>query len=54
MSHQERIELTDSLGIKSLQEIAKIADVELDSIGAEASSESDFRRMYMLKNMMVS
>ncbi len=46
MSHQERIELTDSLGIKSLQEIAKIADVELDSIGAEASSESDFRSKY--------
>lgn len=43
MSHQERIELTNNLGLTSLQEIANIADIELETIGKEATSESDFR-----------
>lgn len=46
MSHQERIELTNNLGLTSLQEIANIADIELETIGKEATSESDFRNKY--------
>ena len=45
-SHQERIELTNNLGLTSLQEIANIADIELETIGKEATSESDFRNKY--------
>lgn len=46
MPSKERIALVQSYGLTSLQEIATIADKELDSIGTTASSETDFRTRY--------
>ena len=45
-THKERISYIQSMGLTSLQEIAEIADIELDSIGAIAISENDFRNKY--------
>lgn len=46
MSVDERIAFTDNLGFISLEKLLKIADAELDSIGADATSETDFRTKY--------
>lgn len=43
MSIDERLKFTDSLGFISLEKLLRIADEELDSLGASATSESDFR-----------
>ena len=46
MSVNEIIAFTDKLGFISLEKLLKIADAELDSIGAIATSETDFRTKY--------
>lgn len=46
MPSKERIPFVKSYGLTSLQEIAVIADNELDSIGNTASDEADFRTKY--------
>lgn len=46
MSNEERLAFAKKYGLQSLQELAQIADEELEKIGAEASSEVDFRTKY--------
>lgn len=46
MSAKERLAFVDSNDFISLQELAVIADDELEMIGDEATSESDFRTKY--------
>lgn len=46
MSADEKIAFTDALGFVSLEKLYQIADAELDSIGASAVSETDFRKKY--------
>lgn len=43
MSIDERLKFTDSLGFISLEKLLRVADEELDSLGASATSEADFR-----------
>lgn len=46
MSSEERVDFIKSYGLTSLQEIAIIADEELELIGETATSEADFRSKY--------
>ena len=46
MSIDERLKFTDSLGFISLEKLLRVADEELDSLGASATSEADFRVKY--------
>lgn len=46
MSVNERIAFTDALGFVSLEKLLQIADAELDSIGAAAANETEFRTKY--------
>lgn len=46
MNHQQKIAFTDALGLVSMQKLLKIADEELETIGAEALNENDFRSKY--------
>lgn len=46
MTADERIAFTDGLGFISLEKRLQMADEELDSIGATASSEAEFRIKY--------
>lgn len=45
-SHKERMEYVKSYGLTSLQELAVIADNELEELGNTAISEADFRTKY--------
>lgn len=45
-SHKERMEYVKSYGLTSLQELAVIADNELEELGSTATSEADFRTKY--------
>lgn len=46
MSHKERMELVERYGLVSLQEMAAMADRELEQIGAEAANEAEFKAAY--------
>ena len=46
MSVEERLAFAKEYGLQSLQEIAVIADEELETIGEEATDEADFREKY--------
>jgi len=46
MSAKEKLSFAESYGLHSLQQLAIVADEELERIGAEASSEADFREKY--------
>jgi len=46
MSAKEKLSFAESYGLHSLQQLAIVADEELEQIGAEASSEADFRKKY--------
>lgn len=46
MSAKEKLAFAENYGLQSLQQLAVIADEELEQIGAEASSEVDFREKY--------
>lgn len=46
MSSKEKLAFAESYGLHSLQQLAIVADEELEQIGAEASSEADFREKY--------
>lgn len=48
MSVDEKIAFTDNLDFISLERLLRIADAELDSIGAVSSSEADFRTKYSI------
>src|SRR5699024_5544745 len=41
-----KLHFADSLGLTSLQKLLQLADDELESIGANALNESDFRNKY--------
>lgn len=46
MTHEERLSYVKSYGLISLQQLAEIADDELEIIGSEANSETEFRELY--------
>lgn len=46
MSTEEKLAFSESYGLQSLQQLAIMADEELEQIGAEATSEADFRKKY--------
>lgn len=46
MNETERLAFTSSLGLTSLQNLLSIADDELETIGAKATDETDFRVKY--------
>ena len=46
MSVKERMTFIEKYGLQSLQQLAVVADKELERIGAEASSEADFKEKY--------
>lgn len=48
MTHEERLSYVKSYGLISLQQLAEIADDELEIIGSEANSETEFRELYDL------
>ena len=46
MSDEEKLAFAERYGLQSLQQLAVVADEELEQIGAEATSEADFRKKY--------
>lgn len=46
MSAKEKLAFAESYGLQSLQQLAVMADEELEQIGTEASSEADFKEKY--------
>lgn len=48
MSNEERLAFAKNYGLQSLQELAQVADEELETIGTEAVNEVDFRTKYAI------
>lgn len=48
MSNEERLAFSKNYGLQSLQELAQVADEELETIGTEAVNEADFRTKYAI------
>ena len=46
MSDDNKLGIIQNLGVKNLYDLAVVADAELDSIGENALSESDFKECY--------
>lgn len=46
LSDKDKLAFAESYGLQSLQQMAVEADAELEQIGAEATSEADFREKY--------